>query len=176
MLTRLAADMQPAGDKVDLSGKRGLGIMDLILRDYVAERQDDAEVLDPQFVKDAITQVKTLLVAGTGTTSDTICFGAMLLSVHPEVVQKMREEHDRVFTPGIDATYEMLKTDPYKLNELTYTTNVVKEVLRFYPIGNTARRGIDTLTYQGREWPAKDFMVCPIQLAMHMDPSIFPGK
>jgi cytochrome P450 len=168
--------MRLAGDKLDLSEKRGLGIMDLILRDYVAERQNDVEKLDPQFIEDALTQVKTLLIAGSGTTSDTVCFGAMMLSVHPEVVHKMREEHDRVFTPGIDATYEMLKTDPYKLNELTYTNHVVKEVLRFFPIGNTARKGIDTLTYQGREWPAKDLMICPVQLAMHMDPAIFPGK
>lgn len=150
--------------------------MDLILRDYLADpRRIQATELDPEFLEDAVTQVKTLLIAGTGTTSDTVVFGAMLLSVHPEVVRKMREEHDRVFTPGIDATYEMLKTDPYKLNELVYTNSVVKEILRFYPIGNTAREGIDTLTYQGREWPAKDFMVCPVQLAMHMDPKLFNG-
>ncbi|CAN9110826.1 unnamed protein product [Alternaria alternata] len=161
-------------DKLDLSEKRGLGIMDLILRDYIAERQNDVKELDHQFVQDALSQVKTLLIAGSGTTSDTVCFGAMMLSVHPEVVQKMREEHDRVFTPGIEATYEMLKTDPYRVNELTYTNHVVKEILRFFPIGNTARKGIDTLKYQGREWPAKDIMICPVQLAMHMDPAIFP--
>ncbi|RAR06491.1 glycoside hydrolase family 3 protein [Stemphylium lycopersici] len=161
-------------DNLDLSEKRGLGIMDLILRDYLADPQRiEATELDPMFLEDAVTQVKTLLLAGTGTTSDTVVFGAMLLSVHPDVVRKMREEHDRVFTPGIDATYEMLKTDPYKLNELVYTNAVVKEILRFYPIGNTAREGIDTLTYQGREWPAKDLMVCPVQLAMHMDPKLF---
>jgi cytochrome P450 len=168
--------MQLAGHKLDLSEKRGLGIMDLILRDYVAEREGDVEELDPQFIKDALTQVKTLLIAGSGTTSDTFCFAAMLLSVHPEVVRKMREEHDSVFTPGIDATYEMLKADPRKLNGLNYTNSVVKEVLRFYPIGNSARKGIDTLLYQGREWPAKDFMICPVQLAMHMDPAIFAGE
>jgi cytochrome P450 len=168
--------MRLAGDKVDLSGKKGLGIMDLILRDYVAERKNDVEELDAEFIKDALSQVKTLLIAGTGTTSDTVCFGAMMLSVHPEVVQKMREEHDRVFTPGVDATYEMLRSDPYKLNELTYTTHVVKEILRFFPVGNTARKGIDTLKYKGREWPAKDIMICPVQLAMHMDPAVFPGE
>lgn len=164
-------------DKIELSGKRGLGIMDLILRDHLNElRQTDKIELDSDFLKDAITQVKTLIIAGTGTTSDTVCFGAMLLSVLPKVVQEMREEHDRVFATGTEATFELLKADPYKLNDLPYTTNVIKEILRFYPIGNTARAGIDTITYQGREWPTKGLMVCPVQLTIHMDPKIFPGK
>jgi cytochrome P450 len=163
-------------DQLDLSEKRGLGIMDLILRDHLDEvRQKDAKELDAEFLADALSQVKTLLIAGSGTTSDTICFGAMFLSVYPDVVQKMREEHDRIFAPGIDATYDMLKADPYKLNELVYTTNVVKEILRFYPIGNTARAGIDYLTYQGLDYPTRGLMVCPVQLTMHMDPTIFPG-
>jgi cytochrome P450 len=131
--------------------------------------------LDPEFIQDAVTQVKTLLLAGSGTTADTLTFGAMLLSVHPEVVQKMRMEHDRVFAPGVNATYEILKTDPRRLNELVYTTNVIKEVLRFYPIGHTVREGIDSITYQGRELPTKGLMVLPVSMTTHMDPKIFPG-
>jgi cytochrome P450 len=102
------------------------------VRDYLDEGRQE---LDPVFLDNAVTQVKTLLVAGTGTTSDTLCFAAMFLSAHSEVVQKMREEHDRVFTKGTEATYDMLCSNPNKLNELEYTTNVIKEVLRFYPIG-----------------------------------------
>ena len=147
-----------------------------MLRDYLdASNGMQSRQLDPAFLEDAVVQVKTLLVAGTGTTSDTLCFGAMFLSVYPEVVRKMREEHDRVFAPGIEATYEILKTQPYKLNDLTYTTNVIKEILRFYPIGNTARVGSDPLMYQGRAWPTQGHMVMPVQLIMHMDPEIFPG-
>jgi cytochrome P450 len=66
-------------EKADLSNKKGLGIMDLILRDYVEEiRQSDKQELDPAFLKTAITQVKTMLIAGTGTTSDTICYLTMM--------------------------------------------------------------------------------------------------
>lgn len=77
-----------------------------------------------------MTHVKTLLIGGTGTVSYTACFGAVFLNVHPGVVQKMREENYRVFTPDIDATYELLKSDYYKLNELVCTTNVIKEILQ----------------------------------------------
>lgn len=163
-------------EKVDLSEKRGLGIMDLILRDYMEDhRQAARQELDPDFLKNAVTQVKTLIIAGTGTTSDTICFASMLLSTHPEIVQKLREEHDRVFTPGTEATYKMLCAEPYKLNELKYTANVIKEVLRFYPIGNTAREGLDTITFEGRELPTKGLMINPVQFTMHMNPKIFPN-
>jgi cytochrome P450 len=100
------------------------------------------------------------------------------LSVHPEVVQKLREEHDAVFTKGIDATYQMLRDDPYKLSQLEYTTNVVKEVLRLYPIGNTARAGHPTerfVAYEGQHYSTEGKMVCPVQLVMHMNPEIFPN-
>ncbi|KAF1937902.1 cytochrome P450 3A30 [Clathrospora elynae] len=173
----LTFDIATLSDNIDLSEKRGLGIMYLILREHLDEmRQSKKQELDAKFLQDAITQVKTLLIAGTRTTSDTICFGAMLLSVHPEIIQRMREEHNRVFTPGTDATYELLTADPYKLKELTYTTNVIKEVLRFYPIGNIVREGVESITYQGREWPTKGLMICPVQMTVHMDPKIFPNQ
>ncbi|KAF1842779.1 cytochrome P450, partial [Cucurbitaria berberidis CBS 394.84] len=163
-------------DKVDLTEKRGLGVMDLILRDHLENSsQTGRQELDPEFLENAITQVKTLLIGGTSTTSDTVCFGVMLLSVHPEVVQKMREEHDRIFAKGIEATYELLKSNPHKLNELEYTNNVIKEVLRLYPIGNTARAGLDTIPFEGRDYPTKGLMVNPVQFVMHMNPKIFPN-
>lgn len=66
-------------EKTDLSGKKGLSIMDLVLRDFVEEsRQVGREVLDPAFLKNAMTQIKTLLAAGSGTTSNTICYSMMM--------------------------------------------------------------------------------------------------
>lgn len=66
-------------EKTDLSSKKGLGIMDLILREHMEEiRASGREELDQAFLKAAITQVKTLLIAGSGTTSDGIVFAMML--------------------------------------------------------------------------------------------------
>jgi hypothetical protein len=57
-------------EKTDLSNKKGLGIMDLILRDYVEDiRQSGKQGLDPAFLKTAVTQVKTLVIAGNGKTA-----------------------------------------------------------------------------------------------------------
>ena len=58
------------GSNLDLSEKRGLGIMNLIFREYLADPANkNTTELNPEFLADALTQVKTLLVAGSGTTS-----------------------------------------------------------------------------------------------------------
>lgn len=67
-------------DKTDLSNRKGLGIMDLILRDYIAETRLSAKQgLDQAFIDTSLSQIKALLIAGTSTTSDTVCFMMMLL-------------------------------------------------------------------------------------------------
>lgn len=66
-------------EKRDLRNKKGLGLMDLILRDHVDESHyAGQDGINPAFLEVAITQVKTLMVAGAGTTSDAICFTFML--------------------------------------------------------------------------------------------------
>jgi cytochrome P450 len=140
-------------------------------------RKSGANSLDPNFIELAVTQIKTLLLAATGTTSDTICFAYMLLSKHPSVVSKLRAEHSSVFCPGIQETYAMLQdqANVNKLSDLEYTEHVIKETLRLYPIGHTARAEDATgfLTYNGRQHSTKGLMVCPIQHTMHYDSTSF---
>ncbi|PSN62971.1 cytochrome P450 [Corynespora cassiicola Philippines] len=164
-------------DKVDVRDKRSLSILDMVLRDHLLETQKAGTTdLGDDFLQVAIVQVRILLFAGTGTTSDTICFIYMFLSEYPDVVRRLREEHDRVFTPDIDQTFSMLRDDTNKLNELKYTKNVIKETLRFYPIGNTARVGDETgfFEFRGKRYTTKDMMICPVQHAIHMNPKYFP--
>jgi cytochrome P450 len=59
----------------------------------------------------------------------------MLLSKHPEVVQKLREEHNQVFGADFDATVRLMVESPEKLPDLEYTTCVLKEAMRLFPIG-----------------------------------------
>ena len=75
----------------------------------------------------------------------------------------------------------MLQRESHKVNQLDYTTNVIKEVLRFYPIGNTARKEHPTepnLAYNGQQYPTQGKMICPVQYAMHMNEEYFesPNK
>lgn len=62
-------------------------------------------------------------------------FIIILLSKNPDVVQKLREEHDRVFGGDGIKTLDVLRDFPYKTNDLEYTTAVIKETLRLFPVG-----------------------------------------
>jgi cytochrome P450 len=66
----------------------------------------------------------------------------MVLSRYPDVVRKLREEHERVFSADPDETMRLLREgDPHKLGELEYTEAVIYETLRLFPPGLAARAG-----------------------------------
>ncbi len=62
-----------------------------------------------------------------------------LLGTHPEVMKRLREEHDRIFGTDLATTAENIRKYPSKTNELEYTTAVLKEVMRFFPIGSATK-------------------------------------
>jgi cytochrome P450 len=59
----------------------------------------------------------------------------MLLSKSPETLIKLRAEHSRVFHPDFTETLNILQDSPQRLDELEYTTAVIKETLRLFPVG-----------------------------------------
>ncbi|OCK82089.1 cytochrome P450 3A30 [Lepidopterella palustris CBS 459.81] len=168
-------------ENIEVTKKNALSILDLVLRERLQEsrqmaEKDSAAELDPDFMELAITNIKALLVGGHGTTTDTLCFIYMLLSIHPEAMQHLRQEHDRVFHSDISTTHSMLHDSPHKLNELDYTTAVIKETLRLFPVGFGIRTPdkSSTLTYKGRLFPIENQMISPCQHTMHYNPAIFP--
>lgn len=168
-------------DTTDLKIKSGNPVVDLLMRDRIDEARMEGgkPTLDAKFTEVVLTQIKTMLAAGTGTTASTIGYIFMFLSEYPDILQCMREEHDRAFGPNIEATYKLLLEAPHKLSELEYTTNVIKETLRFFVVAQTVRTvegtSITSVAYKGREYPLKGQMILPTPHAMHMDPKYFPN-
>ncbi|KAI1804559.1 cytochrome P450 [Daldinia bambusicola] len=163
------------------SRKDPLSILDLMLRETVlrdgSKKGSEGVSLPEGELELLVTNVKGLLLGGMGTSVDTLCYAYMLLSRHPEVVQRMLEEHEAVFGRELETILENLKESPAKLSELEYTTGVIKETLRLFPIGYGVKEAPAgaTVSYHGREYPVDDnLVIAPCWHTMHYDPQYFP--
>lgn len=99
-----------------------------------AMKQKDG-TLTPEDREIIIHQLKTFYFAGHDTTATTIAWAGWLLSQHPKVLSKLRDElaSKRILiTCGQRPTYQ-------ELQNCEYLDAVVKEVLRLYPPAGSAR-------------------------------------
>ncbi|KAL3468092.1 cytochrome P450 [Aspergillus heterothallicus] len=155
----------------------GMSILDRTLIEGRENDWSDKNELDVASERLLIDNLKGLILGAYGTTTDTLCAVFIMLAAHPEVVQKVREEHNQVFG-DMENTRQLLDDNPYKLNELHYTTAVIKETLRLFPIGFTPRKSpprTSTLTYKDKSYPTANQMIIPCQHTIHYDPTLFPS-
>ncbi len=166
------------------SRREPLSILDLMLREQVSPTKGgDFPELSSSEMALLVANVKGLLLGGHGTTTDTLCFIYMLLSKNTAVLQKLREEHARVFASSFFETVSILRDNPQKLTELEYTAGVIKETLRLFPVGFNPRQASSqdsTMSYNGRGYPiGHDMMVVPSAHIVHYnaeyykDPDVF---
>lgn len=99
-------------------------VVDLALEAFLKEVKGttgdtgNIKALDPEFKEACISNMKTFVFAGHDTTSSTICYAFYYLSQNPEMLAKIRQEHDEVFGLDPDAVAEKLRQDPFLLNKL----------------------------------------------------------
>ena len=111
-------------------------------------------------------QVLLLLFAGHETLTSAIASFCLLTAQHPEVLDKLRAEQDRLDIKET-ASLEDLK-------QMTYLEQVIKEVMRLIPpVGGGFRSAIETFEFNGYRIP-KGWMV-QYQIAQtHKDEEIYP--
>lgn len=99
----------------------GLGRPDLLSKLLAARDEDDGATMTDQEVRD---EVMTLFFAGHETTAIAMTWAFYLLSRHPEIYQRHKDEVDAL--GGRPITFS-------DLVRLPYTLRVFKETLRLYP-------------------------------------------
>lgn len=96
--------------------------------------------MSAEFRKAAVDNLLILLFAGHDTTSSTLCYCYKLLHDNPHTLEAARQELDSVFGVDVSAANQ-LRERPHLVNKLDYLLAVIKEVLRLWSPGSTARLG-----------------------------------
>jgi len=118
----------------------------LAIKSYVSEVRTASSSgptsgIDPSFIDSLIAHMKMFIFAGHDTTASTLGFTFSKLFSIPHVLELTRAEHDRVLGADPSDAAARLAADPQLLNQMPYTSAVIRETLRFYPPAATARRG-----------------------------------
>ncbi|TGO88204.1 hypothetical protein BPOR_0177g00170 [Botrytis porri] len=156
--------------------KKEKSIVDLALKAYLAENPS-ATGIDKTFQNFAMAQIKLFIFAGHDTTSAGAIFTYHLLSQHPNVLAKVRAEHTEVLGANIADTESVIASKPQLLNQLTYTTAVIKESLRIYPTVAALRDGQSYFSLIGDNslrFPTDRTIVWGDHYATHHNPAYWP--
>ncbi|KAJ4423726.1 hypothetical protein N0V82_001612 [Gnomoniopsis sp. IMI 355080] len=156
------------------SSPRSKSIVSLLIDEL--ERETGSDTLDhiKRDVKVSMaSQLRAFLFAGHDTSSAALTYCYYLLSTHPDALSRLLAEHNAIFgTDPTEARAEIHK-DPHKVNQLPFTTAVIKETLRLFPPAGSmrlGRAGAFITDESGRQFPTVNCNVWTLSLAIHHDP------
>ncbi len=136
------------------------------LLSMLLQAQDEEEYGKGMSDMQARDEAMTLFLAGHETTANALTWTWYLLSQHPEVGNRLREEIDAVLGKRLPAVDD--------LNHLSYSRMVLSESMRLYPpVWAVARRAIKDYEIDGYVIPANSFIFMS-QYVTHRDARYFP--
>lgn len=161
--------------KLGLSNQRQKSVIDLVLQAYIAQSgEQKPEKLDPEFRAFAIRQIRLFVFTGHDAISSTICYALHLLSQNSDALNRIRSEHKRLLGDEVSKASALLQQDPTILNDLTYTTAVIKETLRLFPPAASSRLGKPNISIRddlGTACPTDDvIMIWTLHVGLHRAP------
>lgn len=159
------------------SHARSKSMISLALEQYFSDTGDHEKTAE-EFKEIARSQLRMFLYSGHDTTSSTLLYCFYLLSTHPSILSKVREEHDTVFGTdfSIENIRQVITKDAHHLNQIPYTSAVLKEVLRIYPPAGSMREGRRDFTIvdeEGNRYPTEGCNVWTLSLVLHHRPEVF---
>jgi len=190
--TRFAIHRTPSHD-TDIS--RSKSVIDLALTAYLSgktvsgdkitlptsaptkNQNEKPNTLSPKMKSFLMNQIKLFLFSGHDTTSSALCYTLHLLHTHPSALSRLRLEHTAVFGNAPASAAPLLKQNPYLLNQLPFTTALIKESLRLFPPASTTRAGEPGFAItapSGKQYPTHNFLIWLVPHAVQRDPAYWP--
>ena len=144
---------------LDESDGSSLGAM------FFAVDEDGNKLSREQLIDNALI----LILAGTETSSSTLTVASLLLGLHPDIYQRLREEQQALQAKhGDTMTMELLD------EECPYLDAVIRETMRLKPIdGLVERQTATTLVVDGKQIPQKYIVYTNIRQTHADDPNTF---
>ncbi|KAG0546346.1 hypothetical protein BDA96_02G439600 [Sorghum bicolor] len=151
-------------DVVRESGGDDRNLLNAMLRSAAAESGGGGRVAAvEEFVVD---NCKNIYFAGYETTAVTAAWCTMLLALHPEWQDRVRDEARQACAAGAAPDFASL----HKMKKLTM---VIQETLRLYPAGSVvSRQALRDVTLGGVRVPAGVNIYVPVS-TVHLDPELW---
>jgi cytochrome P450 len=132
---------------------------------FFAVDEDGNKLSREQLIDNALI----LILAGTETSSSTLTVASLLLGLHPDIYQRLREEQQALQAKHGDAmTMELLD------EECPYLDAVIRETMRMKPVdGLVERKTEKTLVVDGTQIPQKYLVYVNLRQTHADDPKTF---
>ncbi|KAM0816364.1 putative NAD(P)-binding domain-containing protein [Seiridium cardinale] len=152
--------------------RNGKTVVDLAVKEFGNQNLPHTDGL----VAAIIANLKIFLFAGHDTTAQTLCWVYYEINKYPLILEKLRKEHDEVLGKNSEVASEVLLQSPHKLNELRYTSAVIKETLRLRTPAGTIREATPgfALIQNGVQYPTEGFVIQTAPAALHRHPDLWP--
>jgi hypothetical protein len=133
---------------------------------------------DETFIQNVFYQLMIFFFGGDDAISLTIPRIFKQLQLHPECLDKLRQEHDALLGSDPSLARDKILEAPHILDSLQYTLAVIKETLRLDPATITIREGQPDFAFQiagsDMPWPTDGFDLFDSSITIHRDAANFP--
>ena len=148
---------------IDKRRAEGIGDNDILDRLLGAKHDETGKGMDEKQLRD---EVVTLMLAGHETSANALAWTLHLLSINPDVEQRLYEDIGSVVGDGPASAADLLN--------IPYLKQVVQESMRLYPpVWAIARRSEEPGEYNGYYIPKNAYIgIAPY--ALHRDPEVWP--
>ncbi|GJC77711.1 putative sterigmatocystin biosynthesis P450 monooxygenase stcS [Colletotrichum liriopes] len=154
--------------------ERFQSVLDCALESWLAQPQNAGRTeLDADYLGIMTRNMRMFFFAGYDSTASAAVYCLHNICSRPEVLARVRAEHDDVFGTDFRSTPAKIVENPALLNALPYTTACIKESLRMFPPAGGIRQGCADLVLhdaEGNAYPTDGIAVNILHWAVQRNP------